>query len=139
MTTFETKYFRRFHFTAEQIDRYLNNALRDLKIAKEDDHPEVTFNYCYTALVKTGITLLAAVGGVKVRSIPGHHIKIIEKTAEILDDDSILTIGNAMRMKRNEDFYGGGVFVSDKECAEYLQYVEAVIKRIETRIQKGKA
>jgi len=104
MTVFESKYFTKFRFTGEQIRRYFDNALRDLTIAKEDTHNEVIFSYCYNALIKAGIALLAAKGGVKVRSIQGHHIKIIEKMAEILKDEAILTIGNTMRMKRNEVF-----------------------------------
>ena len=139
MTRFESKYFRKFIFTKEQIRQHLENSLKDLKIAKEDSHAEVRFTYSYTALIKAGIALIAACGNVKVRSMAGHHIKIIEKTAEILEDDSVVTIGNAMRMKRNEDFYGGGVFVSEKESREYLKYVEGIIKKIKTAINKSLA
>lgn len=130
MTKFDTKYFAKFKFTEEQIRRYMDNALRDLKIAKEDEHSEVKFNYAYSALIKAGIALLAAKGQVKVRSAPGHHVKIIEKMAQLLNDDAVMTIGNAMRMKRNEDFYGGGIFVSEKESGEYLNFVEKAIQRI---------
>ena len=130
MTTFKPKHFVKFKFTPEQIRRYFDNATRDLKIAFEDDHVEVKFNYCYNALIKTGIALIAAKGGVKVRSVAGHHIKIIEKMSEILSDEMVMTIGNAMRTKRNEDFYGGGIFISEKESAEYLDYVSSVLKKV---------
>lgn len=130
MTTFEPKYFCKFKFTPEQIGRYLNNAVRDLKIASEDEHLEVKFNYCYNALIKSGIALMAGKAGMKARSIAGHHVKIIEKMSEILEDETVLAVGNAMRTKRNEDFYGGGVFISEKESAEYLEYVKGVLKRV---------
>lgn len=136
MTRFNSKHFRKFEFTSEQIKQYFQNALRDLCIAKEDNHSEVTFTYSYNALIKAGIALIAARGGVKVKSVPGHHIKIIEKTAEVLKDDSVITMGNAMRMKRNEDFYGDGVYVSDKESRDYLSYVESIIQKIETTIKE---
>lgn len=84
----------------------------------------------YNALIKAGIALIAAKGGVKVRSVTGHHIKIIEKMAEILKDETVLAVGNAMRTKRNEDFYGGGIFISEKESTEYLEYVKSVLSRI---------
>jgi hypothetical protein len=135
MISFEPKHFVKFKFASEQIKRYLNNATRDFKIASEDDHLEVKFNYCYNALIKVGIALIAAKGGVKVRSIAGHHMKIIEKMSEILDDEMVMTIGNAMRTKRNEDFYGGGIFISEKESTEYLGYVKDVLNRVELLIK----
>jgi len=136
MTKFESKYFSKFKFTPEHIRRYFNNATRDFKIASEDEHLEVKFNYCYNAFIKAGIALIAARGGVKVRSIAGHHVKIIEKMSEILNDKMIMAVGNAMRSKRNEDFYGGGIFISEKESAEYLEYVKGVLTKIEQLIQQ---
>lgn len=135
MTKFESKHFTKFKFTPEQVARYFDNALRDFKIASEDDHLEVKFNYSYNALIKAGITLIAAKGGVKVRSIAGHHIKIIEKMSEILEDETVLAIGNAMRSKRNEDFYGGGIFISEKESAEYLEYVQDILSKVKKLIK----
>jgi len=130
MTTFELKYFSKFKFTPEQIKRYMNNAMRDFKIASEDEHLEVKFNYCYNALIKAGIVLIAAKGSVKIRSVVGHHVKIIEKMAEILKDETVLAVGNAMRTKRNEDFYGGGIFISEKESSEYLEYVKSILGKV---------
>lgn len=130
MSTFDPKHFVKFKFEPEQIARYFNNAMRDFKIASEDDHLEVKFNYCYNALIKAGIALIAAKGGVKVRSIPGHHIKTIEKMSEILKDETVQAIGNAMRSKRNEDFYGGGIFISEKESSEYLKYVREILDKV---------
>jgi hypothetical protein len=111
MIKFETAYFNKFDFTEEQVARFLNNALKDLEIAKENSRPEVKFSYSYSAFIKGGMALLAKVGKVKIRSIPGHHVKIIEKMKEILKDETVEIIGNAMRSKRNEDFYGGGVLI----------------------------
>lgn len=130
MTIFEPKYFSKFKFTPEQIDRYFNNAKRDLKIASEDDHLEVKFNYCYNALIKAGIALIAAKGRAKARSVAGHHVKIIEKMSEILNNEMVMAVGNAMRTKRNEDFYGGGIFISEKESTEYLEYVKDILNKI---------
>lgn len=129
MTQFEKKAFQKFKFEDQDIKRYLDNSLRDLKIAKEDPFPEVRFTYSYQALIKLGIALIAKVGQVKVRSIPGHHIQILSKASEILRDNDVLAIGNAMRMKRNFDFYGGGESVTKKEADDYFGFVHQLLKK----------
>ena len=131
---FDKKYFQKVNFSREDIAQYFENALRDLDIAVKDKIPEVKFTYAYQALIKGGIALIAKAGNVKVRSSPGHHIKILEKIREILNDEKILVIGNVMRMKRNLDFYSGGEVISEKEAKEYLEFVQAVIKKIENQI-----
>ncbi len=131
---FERKYFLKFNFSPIQIDRYLNNALKDLGIAKENKRPEVKFTYSYSALIKSGIALLAKIAKVKIRSISGHHIKIIEKMSEVLNDKSIQNIGNAMRMKRNIDLYSGGIFISEKEAKDFYKFVEKLLFKIKRLI-----
>lgn len=135
MIKFETAYFSKFNFTEEQINQFLNNALKDLEIAKENRRPEVKFSYSYSAFIKGGIALLAKVGKVKIRSIPGHHMKIIEKMKEILKDETVEIIGNAMRSKRNEDFYGGGILISEKESMDYNLFVEKVFVTIKEALK----
>ena len=127
---FEDKYFTKFEFTRGQIKKNLKNALKDLNIAKKDKILEVEFNYAYTALIKAGITLLSYYQ-VRIKSVPGHHIKIIEKIAQILKDDVIGDIGNVMRSKRNLDLYAGGIEVTKKECREYIKFVEDILVRVE--------
>ncbi len=132
---FDGKYFDNFKFTEEQIRKNFDNALKDLKIAKEDTINEVKFDYSYKALIKAGIAL-ASFFGKKVKSLPGHHIKIIEIIARHLSDDSIDDIGNVMRSKRNTDFYGGGIEITEKECREYLEFVINVVEKISKIILK---
>ena len=126
---FEDRYFIHFDFSKDQIKKNYQNALKDFSIAKKDTILEVKFNYAYTALIKAGITLLSFYK-VKIKSVPGHHIKIIEKMSEILKDDSISDIGNVMRSKRNIDFYSGGMEVTEKECREYILFIERVLTRV---------
>lgn len=92
MSTFDKKYFQKMMFSDEQINRYFQNALRDMKIAQKDAISEVRFTYSYQALIKIGITLIARKGGVKVRSIPGHHIKVLTKMSELLNHADILRL-----------------------------------------------
>ena len=135
MSSFETDYFQKFKFTQNQIQRYFQNALRDLEIARKDVFSEVRFTYGYQALIKAGIALIAKTGGVRIKSMPGHHVKILEKMSEILQDTDVLTIGDAMRVKRNNDFYGGGESVTEKEADDYFKFVEKILKSIEKKIQ----
>ena len=133
---FEDKYFNRFDFSKTQINKNIQNALKDFKISNEDKILEVKFNYVYTALIKAGIALLSYYKA-KIKSVPGHHIKIIEKTSEILKDKSIVELGNVMRSKRNLDFYSGGIEVTEKECREYTEFVDKVITKIRKLIQQS--
>ena len=130
---FEDKYFVKFKFSDQQIQQNFKNALKDSNIAKKDEILEVKFNYAYTALIKAGIALLSFYQ-IKIKSVPGHHIKIIEKIAEALKDDSIMTMANIMRSKRNLDFYAGGVEVTEKEVKEFLQFSENVLSKIKNII-----
>lgn len=132
MKKFENKYFKKFHFQKENLDQYLANALRDLEIAIKDNFPEVKFTYSYQAWIKGGIALIGKIGQVKVKSVPGHHIKILEKMSELLDDQDIFILGNAMRQKRNLDLYSGGIFISEKESQDYLNFVKGTLKKIKS-------
>jgi uncharacterized protein (UPF0332 family) len=130
---FDDKYFQSFHFSKEQVSDHLNNANKDLNIAKKDNIPEVKFTYAFSALIKAGLALLSH-NNQKIKSVPGHHIKIIDALAQILKDESINDVGNAMRSKRNLDMYSGGVEITEKECREYLDFVDGVLNRIKTII-----
>jgi len=129
MIKFEDKYFAEFDFTKEQIRKNFENAQKDLGIAKKDQIPEVKFSYAYQAFIKAGIALLSFYK-VKIKSVPGHHAKIIEKVAHILQDNSVDTIGNVMRSKRNFDIYSGGIETTEKECREYIEFAQNVLSKI---------
>lgn len=136
MTIFEEEYFQKFKFTSAQITRYMQSAVRDIEIARKDSFLEVKFTYCYQALIKVGIAVLAKKGGVKVRSVMGHHVKILNKLSEILDDADIFIIGNAMRMKRNKDLYDASAVMTKKEVDDYIVFVDRVINRARKMLGK---
>lgn len=127
----DTKYFQKLKFDEEQIKRYWKNALKDLEIAKKDSIIDVKFSYSYSALLKAGITLLAKKADVKIRSVPGHHVKLLEKFSELLGNSQVVVIGNAMRAKRNTDLYGGGSYITEKEAEDFLTFVIGVFKETE--------
>lgn len=137
MTSFDPKYFTKFNFDEKHIKKHLNNSLRDLEIAKKDKILDVKFNYTYSAFLKAGIALLSH-NQLKAKNMPGHHIRIIEMLAHFLKDDSIADIGNVIRAKRNIDLYAGGTEITEKECDEYLSFVEKTIKQVKEIIISGK-
>jgi len=139
MIHFETDSFQKQKFTYKQVIQLLSNAKKDLHIAQKDNFSEVRFMYSYNSLIKAGIALIAIIGQVKVKSNQGHHYKIIEKMTQILHDDELLRIGNAMRSKRNLDFYGGGAIISEKESSDYYRFVEKIIKKVEEVIKNHSA
>ena len=130
----DTKYFQKFQFGEEQINKYWKNALKDLEIAKKDSIVDVKFSYSYSALLKAGIALLAKKGGMKIRGVPGHHIKLLEKFSEFLGNPQIEIIGNAMRAKRNTDLYGGGINITEKEAQDFLTFVMNIIEKTKKEI-----
>ena len=123
---FEKSHFKKHIFTTQQKIQFYNNAKRDIDIAQSVTIEEVRFNYCFSALIKAGIALLSSYN-VKIKSTAGHHIKILEKMSEILNDPLISDIGNIMRAKRNLDFYDGGAVITAKECNEYLVFVKDLL------------
>jgi hypothetical protein len=133
MSSFNPEFFIKHSFKKTQIEGYLKKASRDLEIAQESRHVEVRFSYAYQALIKMGLALVAS-NGFRVRSVPGHHIKILEVASEVLEDKDIFTFGNAMRMKRNEDFYGSEEFVSEKETDEYLIFVKDLLSKAKEKL-----
>jgi len=124
--SFEPKFFEKRKFENKTIRKYFDGAARDFKIAKENKDSEVIFRFSYDSLVKTGIALIAF-HGYRTKSRQGHHVKILEKLSQILNDKDIEIIGEAMRKKRNRDLYDGGIIISEKEAKEYLNFVKTVI------------
>jgi hypothetical protein len=74
---------------------------------------DVKFNYACQALIRAGLTLLAGHHR-RVRSLPGYQEKILFQLSSILIDPAIMELGDLMRSKRNLDFYGGGIFITEK-------------------------
>lgn len=132
---FDLKYFKQYNFTNEEILKHFQNAKRDLDIAYKDKILDVKFNYTYNALIKGSIALLSY-HQMKLKSVPGHHMKLIDILAEMLEDQNIADIGHVIRSKRNIDLYSGGTDVTKKECSEFLEFVTSIIIKIEKVIMK---
>lgn len=133
MTNFEDQYFQKFKFDPLQLKRFLGSAKRDLHIAKESKVPEVVFKFSYEALIKLGIFCVAR-EGYRTRSAPGHHVKILEKMASILNDEDVAILGNRMRQTRNLDLYEAGAEISEKDSREYMSFVSTTAEKVKKHL-----
>lgn len=132
---FDDQYFNGQKFSRGQIGQLIANAENDLEIARSIHISHVRFTYAYSAFLKAGIALLAHFGA-KAKSVPGHHVKIIEAMSDILENKAVEDIGNAMRGKRNLDLYSGGAEITDKDSRAYLKFTEEVLLRVKKKISK---
>lgn len=71
---------------------------------------------------------MIAIQGYKVRSVAGHHIKIIEALSSILGNEDISVYANNMRKTRNTELYDGGILITEKEAKAYLKFINSVFK-----------
>lgn len=127
---FDNRFFQKKRFDFKIIQKFFRGALKDFKLAFGSREAEIIFVFSYSALIKVGITLIALCG-YKIKSRTGHHIKILEKLSQILQNKDIEIIGDKMRKKRNIDLYEGGIIVSLKEAREYLGFVKEIIDKTE--------
>ncbi len=121
--------FENFQFTESQINDYFQSALHNLAIAKKDYEPEVVFKFCYEAILKLAIAVCAK-NNLRVKARQGHHIELIQKLSEFMNDKEIEIIGEEMRSKRNRDLYNGGVLISEKEAGDYLLWAEKIFQEV---------
>ncbi len=115
MTNCESNYFDKLSFTKAQVQKYLENSTRDLNIAKKVNILEVKFTYTYSSFLKARIALLGS-HGIRVRSVPGHQVKIIQKMGELLK-------------------VPGGIEVTETECRSYIKFVDRVVGEVRKAIE----
>jgi len=131
---FESKFFQKKKFEKKAILRFFRNAIDDFRLALRNKEPKVIFNFSYSALIKTGITLIAS-SGYRIKSRTGHHVKILEKLSQILNDKNIEIIGDRIRKKRNLDLYEGGIIIDSKEAKQYLNFVKEIINKAQKHLK----
>lgn len=117
--------FEKFRFQRKQIDIYYRSAVHSFKIASDSEVAEVIFKFCYDSLIKLSISVCAK-NDLRVKARQGHHVELLAKSAEILNNPEIEAVGNEMRRKRNLDLYAGGFLVSQKEAEEYKNWLRKI-------------
>ena len=117
--------FELFSFAPEQVKKYFEASLHDFQVAEQNNQPDVIFMFSYNGLIKLAITICAK-NNLRVKSEQGHHIELIKKLADYLNDESVAMVGNEMRKKRNRDLYEGGIIITEKQAQEYLDWVRTI-------------
>src|ERR1700688_1496003 len=120
-----------------QIDSFLASADKKLaaagKILAFDE--EACLQQAYEAMLKSSLGLMFS-HGLRARSIPGHHIAIIEFARRRIDRKhaDLLTVFDRLRRKRNLALYDDTGFVSHqdaeqaiKAASDYLAVIRADI------------
>ena len=117
---FNPEFFQKIEVKNEQIESLLRGAKRNLELALDSKENEIVLHFCYTAIIKLGVYVLAK-NGYKVRSIPGHHVNILKAISDISGLKNELKYIDNIRRKRNIDLYEGEISLSDKESSELIE------------------
>jgi hypothetical protein len=120
--------FEKFSYSSDQINRYYQAAAKDLRLAISAGAPELAFYACYNIVIKIAMAICAK-NSLRVKSRAGHHIELVAKLAEFLEDQEIEDIASKMRTKRNRDLYDGGTTTSLKEAAAYIVFCKKLVKK----------
>jgi len=128
--------FHNHKFSEQQIKKYYNSAVRDFKIARQTETPEIIFKFCYDSLIKIAIAICAK-NNLRVKSRAGHHIELLKTAAKFLNNQDIFDIGNEMRKKRNFDLYAGGIIITEKRAGEYRDWLKKIHIMAENYLNKN--
>lgn len=130
--------FEKFSFSFKQIENYYRGATRDFNMLRKGKYePEIIFFFSYNVVIKISIAVCAK-RSLRIKSKTGHHVALISKLAEILDDEDIVAMAGKMRMKRNKDLYSGGLPISKKEADFYFDFCKDLIKKAESFLFQDK-
>jgi uncharacterized protein (UPF0332 family) len=107
-----------------QIERFLASADKKLASARKilafDE--EACLQQAYEAMLKASLGLMFS-HGLRARSIPGHHVAIIEFARQRVDKKHarLLTAFDRLRRKRNLALYDDTGFVSEEDAEHALE------------------
>jgi hypothetical protein len=126
----------------QQVDRYLSAAERKLVVARKvlalDD--EASLQLSYEVMLKAALGFMFS-HGVRVRSVPGHHIATIEFVEQRLPRKHapLLAVFDRLRRKRNAVLYDDEGFVSHQEAEEALRAAHEFIEVLRSDVLSRRA
>ena len=122
-------YFKPLKFTKDQLENYRLSLLQDYRIAKDNNTPQIVLRFSYDCMIKLAISELAR-QGYKVRSIPGHHIALLDELAEIVGEADLAIVFNEYRQKRNRELYDGYCYATETEAHALFSLLESILTRL---------
>lgn len=130
--------FKEHPIRPEEIQGHLLGARKKLKAANKimGDDEESAYELAYEAMLKASLALILS-DGKRPRSLPGHHIAIIEKAGQLLGSEvaDLIRAFEEMRRHRNSFLYTGQSFVSLQEAKECLNLAADYVCRVEKKLK----
>ena len=116
-----------------QIRRFLESAEKKLKAAYQvcAISQKTAFQMAYDSMLRASLGLMLQ-HGKRPRSLPGHHVAIIEFAGNVLGEEfrGLIRHFDQMRRKRNDLLYEADDFVSETEVSESLKMAERFLIQI---------
>ncbi len=123
----------------DQIKRFLAGAEKKLTAAKKTlgIDAEASYQLAYEAMLKASLGFMLSFG-VRPRSLPGHHVAIIEFAGKHLGSahKKVIAMFDRMRRKRNQSIYDVTGFISEQEAQNALEAGEKYLAVVRQEIQK---
>ena len=123
----------------DQIAKFIAGARKKLESARKTliIDEEASYQLAYEAMLKASLGFMLSFG-VRPRSLPGHHVTIIEFAETHLAKESkhLISIFDRMRRKRNQAIYEVGGFISTTEARQALMSAGLYLETISEAIQK---
>ncbi len=132
------KRFKKHPYDPGQVKRYFEGALRKLRTAEKIayDDREAAYQLAYEAMLKGSIGLIMR-HGMRVRSIPGHHLAIIEMSQKIIGEkiSPIMDLFEYMRRNRHSFLYDDISDISEPELKEALDVAKKYLHIIKEHLK----
>lgn len=123
----------------KQISRFLASAEKKLTAAKRTFgiDVEACYQLAYEAMLKASLGFMLSFG-IRPRSLPGHHIAIIEFAGKRLGKEfsDQIAMFDRMRRKRHLALYDVTAFISRQEARQALETAEKYLAIIRGQIEK---
>ena len=121
-----------------QIERFLASAGKKLEAARKTlaIDEEASYQLAYEAMLKASLGFMLS-HGFRPRSLPGHHVTIIEFAEQRLGKEfrGLIAMFDRMRRKRHQAIYDVSGFISRLEAEQPLETAKKYLAIIRAAIQ----
>lgn len=122
-----------------QVKRFAASAEKKLAAARKtlEIDEEASYQLAYEAMLKATIGFMLSFG-VRPRSLPGHHVTIIEFAGKRLpkENQELIALFDRMRRKRHLAIYDVSGFISRQEAQNALETAGKYLAILREEIRK---
>ena len=134
------KRFKTQDISFSNIVKFFNSAVKKFSKAKRvlSLDEETAYQMFYEAMLKASLALMLSYG-IRPRSLPGHHVNIIEFNAKKLGPqyDQIMNTFDKMRRKRNRVIYEADMEITESEAKNARKTAEKFLLIIKKHINSN--